>query len=106
MNVDEMVQGTQNAMNVRRVYGDPIEKDGLTLIPVASVAGGGGGGGDAQQNAGGGFGLSAKPIGAYVIKGGEVSFQPTVDVNRIVMGAQVVAIFVLLTLRAIIKRRK
>jgi uncharacterized spore protein YtfJ len=105
MNVDEMVQGTHEAMNVRRVYGDPIEKDGLTLIPVASVAGGGGGGGDKDQNGGGGFGLSAKPIGAYVIKGGEVSFQPTVDVNRAILGGQVIAIFLILALRAILKRK-
>jgi uncharacterized spore protein YtfJ len=100
-----MVQGTHDAMNVRRVYGDPIEKDGLTLIPVASVTGGGGGGGDAEQNGGGGFGLSAKPVGAYVIKDGEVSFQPTVDVNRAILGGQVIAIFLILALRAILKRK-
>jgi uncharacterized spore protein YtfJ len=105
MNVDEMVHGTHEAMNVRRVYGDPIEKDGLTLIPVASVTGGGGGGGDKDQNGGGGFGLSAKPSGAYVIKGGEVSFQPTVDVNRAILGGQIIAIFLILALRAILKRK-
>ena len=105
MNVDEMVHGTYDALNVRRVYGDPIEKDGLTLIPVASVAGGGGGGGDAEQNGGGGFGVAAKPIGAYVIRGGDVSFQPVVDVNRAILGGQIIAIFLILALRAILKRK-
>src|SRR5207249_11849911 len=76
MNVDEMIRGTQDAMTVKRVYGDPIEKDGLTLIPAAKVTGGGGGGGDAENNAGGGFGLRARPVGAYVIRDGKVSWEP------------------------------
>ena len=106
MNVDEMIRGTQDAMTVKRVYGDPIEKDGLTVIPAAKVTGGGGGGGDAENNAGGGFGLRARPGGAYVIKDGKVSWEPALDLNRVILGAQVVAIFFFLVLRAAFKRRK
>jgi uncharacterized spore protein YtfJ len=106
MNVDEMVHGTQDAMNVRRVFGDPIEKDGITLIPAAKVMGGGGGGGDAQNNTGGGFGIRARPAGVYVIRDGNVSWQPALDVNRIVLGAQVVAIFFFLVLRAVLGRKR
>ncbi len=76
MNVDEMIRGTQDAMTVKRVYGDPIEKDGLTVIPAAKVMGGGGGGGDAENNAGGGFGVRARPAGAWVIKDGKVRWEP------------------------------
>jgi uncharacterized spore protein YtfJ len=82
-NVDEMFTGARDAITVKRVYGDPIESEGVTVIPAAKVGGGGGGGGDSDHNGGGGFGLRAKPVGAYVIKGGDVSWVPAVDVNRI-----------------------
>ena len=45
-NVDEILGGARDAMSVKRVFGDPIESEGVTLVPVASVRGGGGGGGD------------------------------------------------------------
>jgi uncharacterized spore protein YtfJ len=105
MNVDEMLTGARDAVTVKRVYGEPIEKNGITLIPAAKVSGGGGGGGDAEKNAGGGFGISAKPAGAYVIKGDEVEWQPALDVNRIVIGGQIVAIFFFLFLRTLVKSR-
>ena len=104
MNVDEMVRGTQDAMTVHRVFGDPIEKDGITIIPAAKVMGGGGGGGP-QDVGGGGFGIRAKPAGVYIIKNGEVTWEAALDVNRIVLGAQVVAVFFFLFLRAMFKRR-
>ena len=33
MNVDEMLSGVRDAMTVKRVYGDPIERDGILVIP-------------------------------------------------------------------------
>ena len=68
----------------------------MTIVPVAKVGGGGGGGGDAEHNGGGGFGLVAKPVGAYVIKDGEVSWKPAVDVNRIAVLALLVGLAVAL----------
>ena len=91
-NVDELLAGARDAISVKRVYGDPIESNGVTIVPVAKVGGGGGGGGDAEHNGGGGFGLVAKPVGAYVIKDGEVSWKPAVDVNRIVVLALLVGL--------------
>ncbi|HEX9634082.1 MAG TPA: spore germination protein GerW family protein [Candidatus Limnocylindria bacterium] len=105
MNVDEMLTGARDAVTVQRVYGEPIEKNGVTIIPAAKVSGGGGGGGDAENNGGGGFGISAKPAGAYVIKGDDVEWQPALDINRIVLGGQVVAIFFFLFLRTLVKAR-
>ncbi len=105
MNIDEMVKGTHDVLNVGRVYGDPIERDGTTIIPAAKIRGGGGGGGP-EGSGGGGFGITARPVGAYVIREGQVRWEPALDVNRIVLGAQVTAIFLFLTLRAILKRRK
>ncbi|HEX9311801.1 MAG TPA: spore germination protein GerW family protein [Actinomycetota bacterium] len=100
----------REAMSVKRVFGEPYEKNGVAVIPVAKVRGGaGGGGGDGPEGQGGGsgsgFGMTARPVGAFVIKGGEVAWRPAVDVNRIVLGAQVVTIVALFTIRAIVKAR-
>ena len=105
MNVDEMLQGVRDALTVQRVYGEPIERDGVLIIPAASVRGGGGGGGDANQNGGGGFGLTAKPVGTYVVADGRVSWEPAVDVNRIVLGAQVAAVVIALVIGSVLRAR-
>jgi len=97
-----------------RVYLEPIHKDDLVVIPAASVGGGGGGGGgtneqdgpSAGSGEGGGFGLQAKPVGAFVIRQGKVRWQPAVDVNRVVLGAQVVAVTALLVVRSLILERR
>lgn len=90
-----------------RVFGDPYEKNGLTLIPAFRVSGGGGGGQDAGADAaaGGGVGMQARPVGAFVIKDGDVSWLPAVDVTRIILGGQIVMIAALLTLRTIVRAR-
>lgn len=105
MNVDQMVSGAQDAMKAGIVYGQAIEKNGLTVLPAAKIRGGGGGGGDAENNGGGGFGLTAKPAGVYVIRGDTVKWEPAIDVNRIVLGAQITAIVALLAIRSIFKAR-
>src|SRR5204863_4541540 len=71
MNVQEILAKAQDSVDVKRVYGAPIEKDGLTIIPAASISGGGGGGGGPADSGGGvGYGVRARPVGAFVIKGG------------------------------------
>ena len=71
MNVTDVISSARDAITVERVYGEPYEKDGLTVIPVATVGGGAGGGSGhdekGQEGEGGGFGLSGRPVGAYVI---------------------------------------
>jgi uncharacterized spore protein YtfJ len=87
MNVEELLSGARDAISVRRVYGEPIERDGVVVIPAAVVGGGGGGGGDNEDNGGGGFGLRARPVGAYVIKNGEVTWKPAIDPSRLIAAA-------------------
>jgi len=79
MNVDELLSGARDVMTVKRVYGEPIERDGMLVIPAANVVGGGGGGGDGENAAGGGFGVSATPAGAWIIRNGEVAWEPVSD---------------------------
>lgn len=103
MDVQETISAARDAITVKRVYGDPYERDGVTVIPAAAVGGGGGGGSaegpDADQTGGGaGFGLQARPVGAYVINNGHVHWEPVVDVSRIAqlgIVALIVAILVI-----------
>ena len=110
MNVQEIMSRATDAAQVKRVFGEPIERDGIVVIPVATVVGGAGGGrgteaGGAGEGSGAGLGLIARPAGAYVIKNGDASWRPAVDVNRIVLGGQVVAIVALLVIRSLLRRR-
>ncbi len=112
MNPQDVLAQARDAVTVKRVFGDPYEAGGVTFIPVARVRGGGGGGqgqntrdGEGASNSGwgGGFGFAADPVGAYVLKNGEVQWKPAVNVNKIVLGGQIVALVALLTVRYAMK---
>jgi uncharacterized spore protein YtfJ len=109
MKVTELVTTVRDAITVSRVFAEPYETDGVTVIAAATVAGGGGGGGGhderGQQGEGGGFGVSARPAGAYVIRDGRVRWRPAVDVNRLLATIGVVAIAYLFTRVRIEKAR-
>ena len=105
-NVAQMaLNQTLDAMAIRHVFGEPIDRDGVTYLPAAKVRGGGGGGGDTEGNGGAGFGVASKPAGVFVIRNGDAEWRPAIDVNRIVIGGQLVAIIALLVLRSILRRR-
>ncbi|GAA2210827.1 hypothetical protein GCM10009850_062860 [Nonomuraea monospora] len=114
MDIMELVEQSKDAATVKRVFGEPIQHGDVVVIPVARVAQGGGGGqgqgkdekGEEGGGSGGGFGFSATPAGVYVLKDGDALWRPAVDVNRIVIGGQIVAVVLLLTLRTIFKRRR
>jgi uncharacterized spore protein YtfJ len=97
VDINQFVNAAQDAVSVRRVFATPYEKDGTTVITAARVSGGGGGGSgqeDGRTGEGGGYGVSAAPIGALVIRDGDVRWVPAVDPNRLVtvVGAVVVAV--------------
>lgn len=105
--VQKVLGGAQDALTVRRVFGEPFEKDGVTYLPVAKVTGGGGGGGGggdaAGRGSGVGFGVSAKPVGLYVLKDGDALWRPAMDVSAVALRGQLVGIVALLVLRSIVK---
>jgi len=122
MDVQEVMNHARDAMTVKRVFGDPYEKDGITVIPVASVMGGAGAGGGtgpgvkpegASEEAGAegaadsgygmGYGLRATPAGVYVIKDGEVEWKPALDTSRVVLWRAGVVIVALLVFRSIVR---
>jgi uncharacterized spore protein YtfJ len=108
MDLMETISAARDAITVKRVYGEPYERNGVVVIPAAAVQGGGGGGGgegDGQSGSGGGFGLRARPVGAYVIRGEQVSWEPAMDLNRVIVGGQLLALATLLVVRSIARRR-
>ncbi|GAB3443433.1 spore germination protein GerW family protein [Actinophytocola sediminis] len=88
MTIDELLDRARETVSARLVYAEPYERDGLTVIPAARVFGGGGGGTgrshDGQQGNGGGLGVLARPVGAFVVGDGQVRWVPAVDVHRLV----------------------
>lgn len=63
------------------VFGEPVERDGVTVIPVAKARWGFGGGGgrkakDGEEGSGGGGGMVITPIGYIELKGGDSRFRP------------------------------
>jgi uncharacterized spore protein YtfJ len=124
MDVQELLSKVSQSLSVGRSFGAPYEKDGAMIIPVALVAGGGGGGegtgpsapdsgdesvgggadpadqmSDVASGSGGGFGGLVLPVGAYVVKDGNVRWVPALNVNLVVVAG-------LATLRMIIRARQ
>jgi uncharacterized spore protein YtfJ len=103
--IQETMQRTLDGMQPRQVYSEPIERDGVIFLPAAKVRGGGGAGGDTTGNGGGGFALTAKPAGVYVIRNGDAEWRPALDLNRVILGGQIVGIFALFVAWRIFRRR-
>ena len=104
---------TRDLLTVGNVFSEPYQLDDVTIIAVARISGGAGGGGgegtDDEQSGGGfgtGFGLQAKPVGVYRIRDGEVDWRPTVDVNQVIRGSQILAGVALLCATLVVLRRR
>jgi uncharacterized spore protein YtfJ len=75
------------------VFGEPVERDEITVIPVARAGWGFGGGsgtapGGESGGEGGGGGAVAWPVGYIEIRGQETRFRPIVDLRPfVVIGA-------------------
>lgn len=110
MDAEEAFAGARDAITVRRVFGDPYERDGVTVIPAAAIAGAvGGGSGDdpesGQRGGGGGFGIRARPAGAYIVENGRVRWEVATDPARMILLAQGLAGVLLLTILLLGRRR-
>jgi uncharacterized spore protein YtfJ len=72
------------------VFGEPVERDEITVIPVARAGWGFGGGsgtgpGGEGGGEGGGGGAVAWPVGYIEIRGQETRFRPIVDLRPFVV---------------------
>jgi uncharacterized spore protein YtfJ len=95
----EIFERAGEHLAVTKAFGSPVEHEGSVVVPVAVVAGGGGGGVKDAENSGGGFGGLVYPVGAYVLRAGEVRFVPTFDMTLLVAGLLALA-------RLVVKRRR
>ena len=72
------------------VYSEAIEKNGVTIVPVAKVRWGFGGGGGSKEGkepgsgSGGGGGMRVTPVGYIELKDGQSEFKPIRDASSFV----------------------
>ncbi len=99
MDLETLAGKAIDSVTVGRAFGPAYEHDGCLVIPVAWVMGGGGFGdspGAAGTGSGGGF--ITWPLGVYVVKDGNVRWQPSVDATRVALAG-------LSLVRAVVKLR-
>jgi uncharacterized spore protein YtfJ len=82
--LERLGQQFSTSATAQTVYGTPVERAGITVIPVARVRygfGGGGGGGTkageaAGSGSGAGAGVSLTPVGYIELREGRSRFRP------------------------------
>jgi hypothetical protein len=96
MDTQQAFNAPEEILKTRPVFSEPVHVDGVTIIPASVVRGGGASRGNDERGRRG-FGLQARPYGAFVVKNGKVSWRPAIDVNRVIMGGQLVALAAVLS---------
>jgi uncharacterized spore protein YtfJ len=99
MELGHLASAAREVFSAKLVYGEPVERDDVVVIPAAAVFGGGGGG-DADAlpldglplREGAGFGVLARPAGAFVLRKGTVKWVPALDVTRLGLAAAVTVV--------------
>lgn len=89
--MEAMVERLGAAARASTVFSEPIEREGITVIPVAKARWGFGGGVGHRKDedgAGGGGGLQVTPVGFIEIKNGGAEFRPirTLSMPMMILG--------------------
>ena len=106
------------SVRVKTIFGEPVEKNGVTVIPVARARWGFGGGSNAGGNTrghqtgegsgtGGGGGVTVFPAGYVEVRDGRARFHPIYDpanVAQIIVASGIVAVLVLRAVRRLMSR--
>jgi uncharacterized spore protein YtfJ len=104
--VERVAEKMGASASAKAVYADPVEHDGVTVIPVAKVRwgfGGGSGRKKGERGSGGGGGMQATPLGYIEIKAGQTQFRPIRDPMNLVPIAAVGSLAGWILLRSIRK---
>ena len=56
-----------------------------------------------RTTGGGGFGVSARPVGMWIIRGEAVEWEPAVDATKLALRGMLVAIMFLFVVRSVVK---
>ena len=124
-----LTNAANDTFTVRRVFGEAYERDGTLVIPVARLWGGdrvraraaarsacrppaprarpSAPGASEGHGGGGGYGVHVKAVGVFVVDETGAHWQPALDLNRVILGGQLVLAAVLSTfaLAWAVKRR-
>jgi uncharacterized spore protein YtfJ len=82
--VGSMAEKLGVAARAATIFGDPVERDGVTVIPVARARWGFGGGVGRKKDedgAGGGGGAQVSPVGFIELRNGQAEFRPIRNVS-------------------------
>jgi len=102
--VERIAEKLSSAANATRIYGEPVERSGVTVIPVAKAAygfGGGAGKKTGDEGSGGGGGIALTPIGYIEMKEGTTKFHSIRDPQTLLKIIAISGVVTLLTVRSI-----
>lgn len=105
--LDRLAQHIHINANAKQVYGDPIERNGTTIIPVATVQWGFGAGTLGRPSAergGGGGGARAHPAGYIEIRDGKAEYRTIHDPSLTAAVAAGVGVVVGLVLATLVRK--
>jgi uncharacterized spore protein YtfJ len=89
--VERLAQRVGASFGAATLFGEPVERGEVTVIPVARAAWGFGGGsgpeGAGGAGGGGGGGGVSWPVGYIELRGSETRFRPIVDLRPLVLAA-------------------
>jgi uncharacterized spore protein YtfJ len=105
--VQALAERVGSAATAGAVFGQPVERDGVTVIPVARAIwgfGGGSGGDPTQQGAGGGGGGVVTPVGYIEVRASGAEFTPIRDPRVLAAAVGLAVGFAGLALRARARR--
>lgn len=77
--IERLAQKIGITANAKHIYGEPVVRGGVTVIPVAKAVygfGGGSGKDGTDEGSGGGGGAVVTPVGYIEIKNGRTRFRP------------------------------
>jgi uncharacterized spore protein YtfJ len=113
--LERLGQQLSTSATAQTIYGQPVERDGVTIIPVARAfygfGGGGGGGTEANEKAGSGAGAGAgvalTPVGYIELREGRSRFRPIrSSVVPLVAVSGAIAWLLLRSVPALLAKRK
>ena len=104
--IERLAQRLGITANASTIYGEPVERDGVTVIPAAKAMygfGGGSGSKAGEEGTGGGGGVGIKPVGYIEIKDGNTKFKSLPDPERVVKIIAVGGVMAFLLMKSIEK---
>jgi uncharacterized spore protein YtfJ len=104
--LDGLVQRLGGSANAATIFGAPLERGDVTVIPVARASyafGGGSGTKSGEEGSGGGGGVRVAPVGYIEIRPGVVLYKPIRDWAVLIPALAAGSALALVTARGIVR---